>query len=279
MSRQLQAEHEEISLIDVLLFLKASVGNIVKSTLICLITGCAYYFFVPKIYEASATFELATVAGNPVESSAVLFEKMKLPLYFSPATLKACGSDGGPNSQAKFFDKIKPTVNKSAPLVSFVTQAPSTQEAKACLTSAILEISNNQDAIAKPLLMQKKQKIRQLSERVKYLEEIGRTNSVTKVNSNATYAQFSAQDLFMSFSVAKAAEINDLRLQIAELEYELTAPHTQPLVLLGPVYAPETPTNKRLAFTLGFFLVLGVFLGLLVTGLLRAVKGLTVATH
>ena len=80
-------DDDEISLIDILLFLKASGGNIVKSTLICLLAGGVYYFTVPKMYEATATIEMATVADQPVEAPAVLLEKMKLPLYFSPARL------------------------------------------------------------------------------------------------------------------------------------------------------------------------------------------------
>ena len=127
---QLQADDDEISLIEVLLFLKASGGNIVKCTSVCLLAGGAYYFSVPKIYEASATIEMATLAGELVETPAVLLEKMKFPLYFLPATLQACGSDGGLSSQAKFADKIKPSLNKPAPLVTFVTQSPSTQVAK-----------------------------------------------------------------------------------------------------------------------------------------------------
>ena len=264
-------DDDEISLIDILLFLKASGGNIVKSTLICLLSGGVYYFFVPKMYEASATIEMATVAGEPVESPAVLLEKMKLPLYFSPATLQACGSDGGLSSQAKFVDKIKPSINKSAPMVSFVTQAPSTQEAKACLSAAIAEVSNNQDAIAKPLLQQKKQKLQQLSEQLKLTEEIGKTFPAPKGNSNASDAQFSARTLSMSFSAANATEINDLRSQISTLECALIAPQTHSLALASSVYAPEVSVNKRPLFTLGFCLALGVFLGLLVTGVQRVV--------
>ena len=267
MSQQEQLkDDDEISLIDILLFLKASGGNIVKSTLICLLSGGAYYFSVPKMYEASATIEMATVAGEPVESPAVLLEKMKLPLYFSPATLQACGSDGGLSSQAKFVDKIKPSINKSAPMVSFVTQAPSTQEAKACLSAAIAEVSNNQDAIAKPLLQQKKQKLQQLSEQLKLTEEIGKTITVPKGNSNVSDAQFSARTLNMSFSTANATEINDLRSQIGTLENALIAPQTHSVALASSVYAPEVSVNKRPLFTLGFCLALGVFLGLLVTG-------------
>ena len=68
---KLQAENDEISLIDVLLFLKASGGNIIKSIFLCLLAGGVYYFTVPKMYEASATIEMATVAGEPVESPEV----------------------------------------------------------------------------------------------------------------------------------------------------------------------------------------------------------------
>ena len=265
----IQAEDDEISLIDILLFLKASGGSIVKSTLICLLSGGVYYFSVPKMYEASATIEMATVAGVPVESPAVLLEKMKLPLYFSPATLQACGSDGGHSWQAKFVDKIKPSINKSASMLSFVTQAPSTQEAKACLSAAIAEVSNNQDAIARPLLQQKKQKLQQLSEQLKVTEEIGKTITVAKGSSNLSDAQFSAHTLNILFSTAKAAEINDLRSQISALENALIAPQTHSVALISSFYAPEVLVNKRPLFTLGFCLALGVFLGLLVTGVQR----------
>jgi hypothetical protein len=264
-------DDDEISLIDILLFLKASGGNIVKSTLICLLSGGVYYFFVPKMYEASATIEMAKVAGEPVESHAVLLEKMKLPLYFSPATLQACGSDGGLSSRAKFVDKIKTSINKSAPMVLFVTQAPSTQEAKACLSAAIAEVSNNQDAIAKPLLQQKKQKLQQLSEQLKLIEEIGKTTTVPKGNSNVSDAQFSARTLSIYLSAANATEINNLRSQIGTLENALIAPQTHSVAIASSVYAPEVSINKRPLFTLGFCLALGVFLGLLVTGVQRVV--------
>ena len=266
---ELQIEDDEISLIDVLLFLKASGGNIVKSISVCLLAGGAYYFSVPKMYEASATIEMARVAGELVESPAVLLEKMKLPLYFSPATLQACGSDSGLSSHAKFVDKIKPSITKSAPMLSFVTQAPSTQDAKACLNSVIAEVSNNQDAIANPLLQQKKQKLQQMGDQLKLREEIGKIFSVPKVNSNASDAQLSARALSISFSTANAAEINDLRFQISNLENALIAPQTHSVSLASSVYSPEVFVNKRPLFTLGICLALGVFLGLLVTGVQR----------
>ena len=265
----LQAEDEEISLIDILLFLKASGGNIVKSTLVCLLAGGFYYFSVPKMYEAVVTIEMATVAGEPVEGPNVLLEKMKLPLFFSPATLQACGLDGGLSSQAKVVDKIKPTVNKTLPMVSFVISAPSTQEAKACLNAVIAEISSKQDAIAKPLLEVKKQKIQQLSERLKLAEELGKNLPPSRISKGLNEIQSTAYHLMMSLRKSNIDEINDLRSQISVLESELIEPKTRPASLFNPVYSSEVSANKRPLFTLGLCLALGVFLGLLVTGVMR----------
>jgi hypothetical protein len=241
---QLKDEDDE-TLIEVLLFLKASGGNIVKSILVCLLAGGAYFFSIPKIFEATATIEMAKVAGEPVETPAVLLEKIKLPLYFSPETLQACGSDGGLSSQAKFADKIKPSINKIAPMVTFVTQATSTQEAKACLNAVITEVSNNQDAIAQPMLMQTKQKIQLISEQLKLTEEIVKISLTSKGNSKTSESQFDANTLHMSFGTTYVAKISDFRSQISTLENAMIAPHTRPVHLASSVYAPEVFVNKR----------------------------------
>jgi hypothetical protein len=263
------AEDDEIALIDIFFFLIASGENIVKSTLVCLALGGTYYFSAPKMYEAKATIAIGTVAGNPVEAPEALLEKMKLPLYFAPATLQACGSDSQPNSLAKFVDKIKPTLNKSVPLVSFTTQAQSTQEAKACLSAVIAEIDSKHAEIVKPLLDQKKQKLTQLSDQLKLAEDMAKNFLTTRSNSGSSDTQFSSRTLVMSFTWANAKEMNDLRKEINNLENNLIPPQTKPLSLPVPLYASEVSINKRPLFTLGLSLVLGVFLGLLVTGVMR----------
>ena len=270
----IQTEEDEISLIDILLFLQASFGNVVKSLVFCLLAGGAYYFFVPKMYEASTTIVMATVAGEPVESPAVLLEKMKLPLYFSPATLQACGLDSGFSSRAKFFDKIKPSVSKSAPMVSFVTQAPSPEKAKACLSAVIAEASNNQDHIAKPLLKQKKQKLNQLSAQLEIAEEVGKSLPLNRINNNLTDTKSQAFNSTTTLRKINVAEINDLRSQIISLESQLIEPKTHPIYMVASVYSSEDSVNKWPLFTLGLCLVQGVFLGLLVTGVMRMTPGI-----
>ena len=265
----IQAKEDVISLIDILVFLRASFSNVVKSLVVCHLVGGAYYFSAPKMYEASAKIEMATVAGEPVETPAILLEKMKSPLYFSPATLQACSADGGLNSQSNFADKIKPTINKSAALVSFVTQAPSTQEAKACLNTVIAEVSRKQDAIANPFLDQKKQELNQLSEQLKIAEKIEKSLPPFWINNNSTDIHSTASLWLMTLRKTNFAEILVLNSQISSLKFEINEPKTRPTVLFSSVYSPEVPVNKRPLFTLGLCSALGVFLGLLVTGVMR----------
>ena len=266
----IRAEEDEISLIDILLFLQASFSNVVKSLVVCLLAGGTYYFSVPKMYEATASIEMAMVAGEMVETPAALLEKMKVPMYFSSATLRACGSDGGLNSQAKFVDKIKPNINKSAPLLSFVNQAPSSQEAKACLNAAIADVSSKQDAIAKPFIEQKKQKLNQLSEQLKTAEQIGKSLSpYPKTDRNLTDTQSTNSLLLVTLKKSNSTEINDLQSQISSLKFDLTNPNTRPTTLFNSVYSSEAPVNKRPFFILWLLLALGVFLGLMVTGVMR----------
>ena len=262
---------DEISLIDILLFLKASGRNVLISTIGCLLVGVAYYFAVPKMYEATASIQMAKVAGEVVETPAVLLEKIKLPLFFSSTALQACGSDGDLSAHSKFADKFKPAINKSAQFISLSAQARSTQEARACLDAVISEIQKSQNDLAKSVIEQKKLKLAQLSDQLKAAEEMAKSFPTTKANNNATDAHFfSLNNMVMSSNLANASEMSDLRRKINNLEAELIPPQTQPASLAAPMYAPEVSNNKRPVLALGLCLALSVFLGLAVTFVQRA---------
>lgn len=266
-----QTEDVEISLIDIYLFLKASGRNVFISTIVCLLVGVAYHLAVPNMYQATATFQVAIVAGVVVETPAVLLEKIKLPLFFSSAALQACGSDGDLSSHTKFADKLKPTLNKSAPIISISAQSHSTQEARGCLDAVISEIQKYQNDLADPVIQQKKQNLSQLIDQLKLTEYMDKSFKTIESNNNVTdNAHYYARSLEMSSKLANVSEMRDLRRKIFELEVELIPPKTQLLSLVAPIYAPEVSNNKQTVLTLGLSLALGVFLGLMVTGVQQA---------
>ena len=119
-------------------------------------------------------------------------------------------------------------------------------------------------------LERKKQKLQQLSEQVKLNEEIAKTFPKPKVISSID-AHFSARTLSMTFFNANATEINNLLSQIRTIEYSLKAPQTHPVSLASSIYVTDVPVNKRPLMTLGLCLFFGVFLGLVVTWMLRVV--------
>jgi Chain length determinant protein len=277
-STQVQ-EEAEISLIDILLFLKASTRNVLISTATCLLLGALYYFSVPNMYEATATIQVASVAGELVEPPAVLLEKIKLPMFFSPATIQACGFNVGLNSQRNFSELLKPTLNKSTPLISFAMQARSSTEARFCLDVVIGEIQKSQNELVRPLIDLKKEKIAILTDQLKFIENVAKSTPKDKALWNAMDAQFSNRVVSMPSNLSKGFELRDLRKQINTLESELLPPHTLPASLVAPIYAPEISVSKRPHFTFGSSLAIGVFLGLLITGVLRALPKIRVQMH
>ena len=266
-NKQKQTDGDEISSIELLLFLKTSGSNIVKSTLACLLVGGAYYFCMPNMYRASAIIETAKVNGELVESPFLLIRKMKSPNYFSPSTLQICGSYSQLGSQANFDDKIKATVIRSTTLVSFATQAESTREAEACLNAVIAEVLNNHSALAKPFFDTKKQQHLEYTEQLKRIEQVLKLLLASKGNNYPTDTQLSSHKLSL---IVKAIQLEtDIRLNIEAIENYLTSTISYPAFLVSSVHAPEVPTNKQLEFIFGLCLTLGMILGLLLTGLMR----------
>ena len=79
----------------------------------------------------------------------------------------------------------------------------------------------------------------------------------------------------MSTTLGNAREIKDLRNTINDIEVSLLEPYTKSTYLPVPMYAPEVATNKRPVFTLGICLMLGIFLGLLITGIKKVIPRLS----
>lgn len=267
-------DEDEISLTDILLFLQSSVSSVIKSTLACLILGGAYYFSTPKLFEASVTIQMAMATGTPVEAPAILLEKLKLPLYFSENVWNACDTHEESTPSRKVAEKIKPILNKSAPFIGFSVQAKSVQEAKECLNAVIFDITVKQAELAKPILDQRKTQITQLEEKLKLAEENAKVLTPNKLETNFPDTQFASRALVLATTLSNSREIKDLTNQINDARVSLEEPQTKATSLASPIYAPEFAVNKRPIFTLGLCVILGIFIGLLLTGFMKLWPGL-----
>lgn len=261
---------DEISFIDVLLFLRSSIRNVVTATAVCLIIGFSYYFLAPKMYEASTTIRVAIVAGEILEAPPLLLRKINLPLFFSDTTLQVCGSEANLNQQSALVDKLKLTSSKLTPLtlINITIQAPSQEKAKECLTAVVSDIQKHQNKLFDPLIDTRKANLAYFREELK----IGQENVV---NSTKLYSQIANnQNLNLNLLINNlnwliSRELMELRGRISDQEMQLLEPKTQAAGLVAPIYCPELPSNKHPFYTLAIMLALGIFLGLLITYLKR----------
>jgi hypothetical protein len=74
----------------------------------------------------------------------------------------------------------------------------------------------------------------------------------------------------MAINTYSNFELSNLRKQINTLEIELLPPQTLPTSLVAPMYTPRVSINKSPLFNFGISLAFGVFLGVLITGVMRA---------
>lgn len=264
-----ESEDSEISLIDIFLFIKSSLQNISKSVVFTLLIGSGYYYYTPNLYEATVNIQMALVAGNAVESPTVLSEKVKLPLYFTQGTWNSCDFGEITDPRKLFAEKIKPTLNKSAPFIGLSVHAESPQKAKNCLTAVITDIQAKQAEIAEPILEQKKVQLQELHRKLKIAEETSKFFSPIRLPESFPDSQFASRALVFSTAISNAREIQDLRNAINDIEVSLFFPQTRPTYWVAPMYATEVDINKRPSLIFSICLMLGIFMGLAVTSIQR----------
>ena len=256
-----QIKDDEMSLLDILLFLKDSVRNVFISTIVCLLIGAAYFLAMPKVYVASATIEMAIVAGEMVEEPISLYEKIKLPLFFSATTLHACDSNEEHSKQDSFAEKLKPILNRATPLITFTFQAYSPEKAKTCLEAVIDDIKKYQNEKARPIIEREKQIIAEFKDQLKY-----------ELDLNKLYLPLKEDEINHNYNVknliavlVNTKEINDLKQKINRYENNLKYPKTKDTTTVNSIYAPKVEVNKRPLLITLFFLIAGVVFGLLIT--------------
>jgi hypothetical protein len=248
----MEHSEDEISLLDIIQFFIDNKLHIAISTFACGALGLAYGLITPPKYEASMSFQMAMVASNPVESPAVLLEKMKLPTYFSVGTLNACNMTDSTNPGADLSKELKPLVNKNAPFITTSFRAPSTDEAKTCLQAVLADVRSQQKILAEPIIKQKQSHLSNLKERLSTAEQVAKYLSSQKQDFQFKDDKFSANALILATRLTKDTEIKDLRNQIVDLEISLTPMFSSPHKV-----APSRSLILAIALMAGF--MLGVF--------------------
>ena len=257
---------DEISLLDIVRFFIDNASWIAASTLLGGLLGLGFGFWAPKQYEATMNIQMAMVVNTPVETPAVLLEKIKLPLYFSPIAWKACDTDGDQTPSRSLAKKLNPVLNKQAPLIGFSYRDVSPMAAQQCLEAVLADIREKQNLLAQPVIQQKKNLLETLKAKLLAAEQVTKYLETQKQSFQFKDERFSANALVLATSLSKENEVKDLRSAISELDISLSKPQTQETYLAAPIYGSQQAVFPNKGLSLVISLLLGFFLGLLSIG-------------
>lgn len=257
MVEKTEFDHDEISLLDIYVFFRDGWKTLVSLSVLGLIAGVMIAYVLPEKFQARALIEPAsvgkkgkddTITSESVESVAVLAEKMKVPTYYSVATIQACRLNDVVNPSDELVKRLSPGVARNSTYVSLTYKAESPSIATTCLESVLKDVAANQALLAQPLVnnlkadldsaedqlkastterdqLRKKNPERLAQAKIKLAAAEKFVDTFTKDSTTvkSTDPQFSASAVLLPALMAKQAEIQDLEKQIDNLSLSVAA--------------------------------------------------------
>lgn len=254
--------HElEISLVEILCFLKGAYKTILILGVTGLAIAAAYLAVTPRQYEAVAQIAMAQISGannsvNPlginIEEPALLISRLASPTSFPSQVLGMCGIDKGVKSAAILSKSIKLGVPKGvANVVELKTFGKSPEAASVCAQAIFELIKTTQAEIVSPYIADAKIKLDDDIERLAKAKEM--VAKADKSGSAMGAAYLSTRD-----------EIRFLLDEITALNNVVSSNQNRATRLIAPVYAGDVPSAPRNHIVLATGFIGGLFLGLVI---------------
>ena len=260
---------DEISLVDILCFLKDAWKSITIFGLIGIALSIAYLAFTPKQYEAVAQVTMAQIGAtansnsnsnsnniNPlginIEEPALLIARLNSPTSFTPQVIEACDYQNQADAPLVLSKSIKLMIPKGlTSVVELKTFGFSPQAARECALAVFELIKVTQAKIVEPYIADAK---------IKLDDDIER---LAKAKDFVAKADKSGQAMSASY-LSTRDEVRFLLDEITALKNIIISNQNRTARLVAPVYASDIPIapKKRLAIAAG--LLGGLFLGLLI---------------
>ena len=248
---------DEISLLDILIFLRGAWKTIGLMGLIGLVVSGAYLIITPNQYEAVANIAMARVpADKNIEEPQALINRMSVPSSFDATVLNACGLQDAATLAAQLSKVIKLSIPKGvANVIELKVTRSSPELASACAKSVYESIAHSQ------------------------AQMIGPMAEAFKANNSARLAKVEERLIQDKALLAKAeqprgvlspayfpilTEIRALEDERATLLVLVEAKDLQAANLQSPIYVADKPVYPKKMMSLFAGLMGGLLLGLLI---------------
>jgi uncharacterized protein involved in exopolysaccharide biosynthesis len=257
-------QENEISLADILRFLRDAYKTIIIFAMIGIGIAITYLVITPKQFEATTQIAMAQISAfsnsnnnlNPlgvnIEEPALLISRLALPTSFPEQTISACGFDDKPEPGAALAKAIKLGPSKGvANVVELKTFGASPEIAKACANAIFELIKTTQAQILMPYIEEAKLKLADDNERL------------VKAKDFVAKADRSGSTMGAAY-LSTGDEIRFLLDEITSLRNVVAANQNRATHLIAPIYASDAPIGPKKRVALAVGVLGGTFLGLLI---------------
>ena len=256
-------QDDEISLLDILRFLKGAYKTILVFGALGLAIAIAYLVITPNRFEAVAQIQMAQTSsannnnnlnslGVNIEEPAQLIARLSSPSSFSAGAIAACGQQAQSNSALAAVQTIKLTPIKGiSNVVELKTVGPTSEAASICAQAIFELIKTSQAQIQAPYLEEAQTRLVEDKSRLDQAKAL--VAKADKSGAAMSAAYLSTRD-----------EIKLLSDQMALLQDLISFSQSHVTRLVSPIYASDNPVapKKRIALLAG--LLGGLLLGLLI---------------
>jgi uncharacterized protein involved in exopolysaccharide biosynthesis len=257
-----QSENQgEISLLDILRFLKSAWKSLALTGALGLSAAVVYLAITPKQYEAVSQITMAQIGAtnnniNPlginIEEPSLLIARMSSPTSFTPQVIEECGLKDQANAASKLSKSVKLTIPKGvANMVDLKTYGSSPQAAQECNLAVFELIKTSQSQIVAPYIAEAKVKLDDDIERLAKARDL--VAKADKSGSTMGAAYLSTRD-----------EIRYLLDEITALKNVVISNQNSTTRLISPIYADDSPIAPKKRNVLAAGLFGGLFLGLMI---------------
>lgn len=252
---------DEIRLIDIFNFLKEGRVLIFATTFVGFFGGIGYGYYLPAMYKATAYIQVAQVANIAIETPESLIEKLKLPLYFSEATINACDI-GRLNDPFEYLSKnLKPVITPNNAFIKISYETDSTKSAVQCLTGVVDLIGLRQSALIKDSIDYQNNYANTLKLQLENLKTLRKKLELRYLYLN-NVTDISASQLLYAVMIAKDIEARDIEKKLFDLQLAMHESQTHTARLVAPVYASEHKISPNRKLIAGIATLAGLFLGI-----------------
>jgi hypothetical protein len=266
---------DEISLLDIIKFLKGNLRGILFFVIIGGILGGILGKNTGPIYKGSVLISPAKISGQFVVDPKITLTKLDMNSYYSKETFLSCNPDlYKEKNEVIDFDMsaiVKASITKDGGLIELTMNQKNKAVIKNCLEQVISDIRQSQNIIAKPLIESKKIELTLAEEKLKVSEEFRiKLNDIQIRKLKTNDSRFSTDLLYTNMLMLNASDIRELLEQLNKIKTELSSEQTKPADKVLPINIKKKSfPSLKLGILLGLFLGFG--LGLFIS-LIRKLK-------